>query len=257
MGGAEDPARAIRAQLERLGAPRAAVDAAAVKVMKPETRERPFSKAGWIFELKYDGFRMLAAGGAGKARLFYRSGHDATRIFPELAAALAALPFRGLILDGEAVVLDGTGKPDFQRLQRRGLRARAADAGHAAAASPAALFTFDLLACEGFDLRPLPLAARKSVLRRVLGEDGPVRLAEEIPERGEDLYAAVEAMGLEGIVAKRQDAPYRAGYSADWLKVRVDQASDFAVVGFNPVAGSRSGFRALHLAARDGGGGLV
>ena len=249
---ADDPAQEIRAELDRLGAPRAAVAAAAVKVMKPETRERPFSKTGWVFELKYDGFRVLAAGGAGEARLFYRSGHDATRIFPELTAAMAALPFRGLILDGEAVVLDETGKPNFQRLQRRGLRTRSADTAHAAAAAPAALFVFDLLGFEDFDLRPLPLAARKSILRRVLPEEGPIRLCEEIAERGEDLYAAVEAMGLEGIVAKRQDSPYRAGYSADWLKVRVDQASDFAVVGFNPVSGS--GFRNLHLATRDGDG---
>jgi len=249
--------KTIRAELERLGAPRAAVDAAAVKVMKPETRERPFSKAGWVFEMKYDGFRMLAAGGAGEARLFYRSGHDATRIFPELTAALAELPFRGLVLDGEAVILDETGKPNFQRLQRRGLRMRAADAGHAAAATPAALFVFDLLAFEDFDLRPLPLAARKSILRRVLPGDGAIRLSEEVPERGEDLYAAITEMGLEGIVAKREDSPYRAGYSADWLKIRVDQASDFAVVGFEPIPGSRSGFRNLHIATCDGAGGLA
>ncbi len=227
--------------------------------MKPETRERPFNHAGWVFELKYDGFRMLAAGGSGEARLFYKSGHDATRIFPELVAGLAALPFRGLLLDGEAVVLDADGRPNFQRLQRRGLRVRLADVRHAAAASPATLFVFDLLACEGFDLRPLPLARRKEILRRVVPPGDPwLRLSEEIPERGEDLYAAVAGMGLEGIVAKRADSPYRSGYSADWLKVRVDRSSDFAVAGFEPAG--ESGLRRLHLAVRavrDGGAGLV
>jgi bifunctional non-homologous end joining protein LigD len=248
---ATGPAREIRAELERLGAPRAAADPEALRPMKPETADRPFSRPGWVFELKYDGFRMIAAGGAGEARLFYKSGHDATRIFPELAGAVAALPFRGVILDGETVVLDEQGKPHFQRLQRRGLRTRTADVQHAAAASPATFFVFDLLGFEDFDLRPLPLHARREILRRMIPPGGDwLRLSEEIPERGEDLYAAVAGMGLEGIVAKRADSPYRAGYSADWLKVRVDQSSDFAVVGFE----SASGLRRLHLAVRDGEG---
>ena len=222
--------------------------------MKPETRERPFSRAGWVFEMKYDGFRMLAAGGAGEARLFYKSGHDSTRVFPELAQAVAALPFRGLLFDGEAVVLDDQGRPNFQRLQRRGLRVRLADVHHAAAANPATLFLFDLLAFEDFDLRPLPLTARKEILRRVIPADNPwLRLSEEIPERGEDLYAAISEMGLEGMVAKRADSPYRSGYSADWLKVRVDRSSDFAVVGMEPHG---TGLRRLHLAARNGEEGL-
>jgi len=215
--------------------------------MKPETRDRAFSRPGWLFELKYDGFRMLAAGGGGEARLFYKSGKDATRIFPEIVRAVAALP-GSLLLDGEVAVLDETGRPNFQRLQRRGLRTRAVDADRAAVDAPATLFAFDLLAFEDFDLRALPLEERKALLRRVLPEEGPIRYLDHISERGEDLYAAVEAMGLEGIVAKRADSPYRAGYSADWLKVRVDRTCDFAVVGFEPIPGSRKGFRNLHLA---------
>ena len=156
-----------------------------------------------------------------------------------------------MILDGEAVVLDEEGKPHFQRLQRRGLRTRLADVQHAAAASPATFFVFDLLGFEDFDLRPLPLHARREILRRVLPPGGDwLRLSDEIPERGEELYAAVAGMGLEGIVAKRADSPYRAGYSADWLKVRVDQSADFAVVGFEDA----TGLRRLHLAVRDGDG---
>lgn len=243
----------IRAELVRLGAPRVAVDQAAVELMKPRTRERPFSKAGWIFELKYDGFRMLAAGGAGEGRLRYRGGAEATRAFPELARAVAELPFR-VILDGEAVVLDGEGRPSFQRLQRRGPRTRAIDAARAAVDSPATLVVFDLLACEEFDLRPLPLVVRKSMLRRVVPEEGAILFAEDVPERGEDLYAAVLGMGLEGIVAKRAQSPYRGGPSADWLKVRVDRTADFAVVGFTP---AHRGFAKLHLALSDGAGGWI
>jgi bifunctional non-homologous end joining protein LigD len=224
--------------------------------MKPETRDRPFSREGWLFELKYDGFRVLAAGGAGEARLSYRSGLDATRLFPEIARAMAALPFRGVVLDGEAVVLDADGRPSFQRLQRRGLRGHGPNAEIEAARSPAVLFVFDILGFEEFDLRPLPLAERKEILRRVLAGAGDLlRAVESIPERGEDLYAAVERLGLEGIVAKRADSVYRAGYQPDWLKIRVDRSSELAVVGFEPVPGSRSGFRCLALAVRTRAGG--
>jgi bifunctional non-homologous end joining protein LigD len=244
-------AKAIRKDLERLGAVRNGIDASSIEAMKPEVREKPFNQKDWVFELKYDGFRMLAERAADAevaARLLYRSGKDATRIFPEIAQEVAALPF-ALVLDGEAVTLDGQGRPDFQRLQRRGQRNRATDAGRAAVDSPAVLFVFDLLAFEGYDLRPLPLAVRKAMLRRVLPPQGSLRYVEEVPERGVDLYAAVEKMGLEGIVAKRTDSPYQPGYSPLWLKIRVDRTCDFAVVGFEPGPG---GFRCLHLAVCQG-----
>jgi bifunctional non-homologous end joining protein LigD len=246
--------QAIRAELARLGAPRRPVDAAAVEVMKPASRERPFNRAGWIFELKHDGFRMLAAGGSGEARLLYKKGRDAAPTFPELAAAVAALPFRSLILDGEVVILDEQGRPDFQKLQRRGLPTGPVSPAQAAA-EPAVLFVFDLLAFGDFDLRPLPLAARKAILRRVIPGDGLLRIADEIPERGEDLYAAVIELGLEGIIGKRASSPYRGGYSADWVKVRIDRSSDFAVIGFDPVPRTSGAFRNLHLAVRQAGGG--
>jgi bifunctional non-homologous end joining protein LigD len=243
----------IVAEVKKSDAPQTAPDVSSIAVMKPETRERPFSNPGWIFELKYDGFRMLAERRDGAARLLYRSGRDATAIFPELAQAVAALPF-DLILDGEAVLLDEAGRPVFQLLQRRAQRTRRIDVEQAAVATPATFFAFDLLAFEGYDLRPLPLAMRKDLLRRVFSilETGALRIIDTVPERGEDLYAAVEGLGLEGIVAKRADAPYRGGYSADWLKVRVDRTADFAVLGFDPVG--RSGFRNLHLGLRQAGG---
>ncbi len=246
-----ESADGLRGEIERLGAPRAAVDLAGAAAMKPEAAARPFDRPGWIFELKYDGFRLLAARQPdGEVKLSYRSGKDATRILPEIVRAVAALPCESLVLDGEVVVLDESGRPSFQRLQRRALRTRSLDAEHAAVANPAAFIVFDLLECEGFDLRPLPLLTRKSILRRILPASGPLRYLDHIEERGRDLYAAVAEMGLEGIVAKRADSPYRAGYSADWLKVRVDRSGDFAVVGFNPGPG---GFRKLHLAVREGG----
>jgi bifunctional non-homologous end joining protein LigD len=243
----------IRDWLARLGAPCQALDVRQVSAMKPETCDKPFSRPGWLFELKYDVFRLLAQRGEeGRVRLLYRSGRDALRYFPDVGRAVEALPWESLILDGEVVVLDERGRPSFQRLQRRGVHARPVES--LLAADPAVYFVFDILALEGYDLRPLPLATRKEVLRRVLPPDGILRSVEPVAERGEDFYEAVSRMGLEGIVAKRADSPYREGYSADWQKIRVDQVADFAVVGFTPVPGTHSGFRRLHVAVHDGQG---
>lgn len=233
-------AKEIRKELDRLKAP-PAVSVSDVEVMKPETSEQPFTRKDWFFELKYDGFRVLAEKKEDGIRLAYRSKRDATKIFPEITGAVSGLPFRSLLLDGEAVILDESGRPDFQLLQRHAQR-RAGE-------SPAVLFVFDLLSFEGYDLRPLPLSVRKSILRKIIPASGLIRYVEAVPERGEDLYAAVSQMGLEGIVAKRADSPYRAGYSPHWLKIRVDRTCDFAVVGFEPGPG---GFRRLHLAMCDG-----
>lgn len=250
---------AITADLKRLGAPRTKLDFAQVTAMKPETAERPFSRPGWIFELKYDGFRALIERKNGEARISYRSGRGATEIFPEVAAAVAALPL-DLILDGEIVIVDGNGRPDFNALQRRGQRTRQIDVARAAAAAPATFFAFDLLSLDGYDLRKLPLTARKDLLRRVLalgsaaGKTGSntIRYTDEVAERGEDLFAAVSQLGLEGVVAKRGDSPYRAGYSSDWLKFRVDRTADLAVLGFEPAG--QDGFRCLHVGVRQGDG---
>jgi bifunctional non-homologous end joining protein LigD len=236
----------IREELEILGAPRQPVPADFVEVMKPATAAGPFSAPNWTFELKYDGFRMVAAREEGRPRLLYRSGHDATDLFPELARAVAALPF-SLVMDGEAVVLDASGRPDFGRLQRRGLLSRRADALQAALGDPATLYLFDLLAWEEFDLRPLPLSARKAVLRQVLPKAGPLRFADDIPEHGEPLYREVTRLGLEGVVAKKLASPYRAGRSNDWLKIRADRVADFVILGWTPVSGRSDGIGKLHL----------
>jgi bifunctional non-homologous end joining protein LigD len=241
-------AHALARELERLGAPRARVRPESVRPMLAETREKPFTEKGWLFELKYDGFRVLAARDGDEACLFYRRGNDSTAVFPEVARALAALPFPSLVLDGEVVCLDDEGRPSFQRLQKRALLQRASDVARAAVDLPATLCVFDFLAFEDFDLRPLPLVDRKRLLRRVLPGAGPLRIVDHVEEQGEAFYAEVSRLRLEGIVAKRAAAPYRGGRFADWLKLRVDRTADFVVVGFTEPGGERSGFGALHLA---------
>ncbi len=238
------------------GAPRRALAVGDVQPMLATAGGKAFSGPGWVFELKYDGYRVLAGkggrghGAGGEPRLLYRSGRDATATYPEIARALAALPAEHLILDGEIVVLDDDGRPRFEGLQQRSGLSRPADVERAAIERPATYFVFDLLALEGHDLRPLPLAARKALLADLVPQRGPVRYADHVAERGEELFAAVSARGLEGLIAKRADSPYRAGRHPVWLKLRADKTGDFAVVGYTEPKGSRAGFGALQLAAR-------
>jgi len=241
-------ASGIRAELVRLGAPRRALQASKVELMLAESRDAAFSAPGWLFELKYDGYRLLAERAQGAARLFYRRGSESTALFPEIARAVGGLPFERLVLDGEVVVLDAAARPRFQLLQQRALLQRAADIARASAVLPAAYFVFDLLGFEDFDLRPLPLVERKRLLRELLPRHGPVRFADHIEEAGEAFYREAARMRLEGLMAKRADAPYRGGRSAHWLKLRVDLSDDFVVVGMSPPEGLRTGFGALHVA---------
>lgn len=249
-GGALEEAR-------RLGAKARALGPADLRPMLAETREAPFSGDGWLFELKYDGYRMLARRDGARARLSYRSGDDATALFPEIAKAIEMLP-ADAVLDGEVVVLAQDGRPSFQALQQRAQLGRPQDVGRASVERPAALFAFDLLALGGLDLRPLPLRDRKRLLASVVPRLGPVRFADHVEERGEDLWREVEARKLEGIVAKRADAPYRSGVrSPAWLKVPAARTADLAVVGFTRPRGARGTgrrFGALLLAASEGDG---
>jgi len=242
-------AAGVREELERLGAPRQEVRASAVKLMLAETAERAFTDPAWLFELKHDGFRVLAEREGGDPRLVYRRGSDATGTYPDVARAVSALPFGDLVLDGEVVVLDEEGRPSFQRLQRRAQQRRTADIQRAALEMPATYYAFDLLGFEGFDLRPLPLVERKRLLQTVLPRAGPVRFLDHIEGEGEAFYAEVSRLKLEGLIAKRKDAPYRSGRSPYWLKLRTERADDFAIVGFTEPQGTRTGFGALHLAA--------
>ena len=241
-------AREIAGQLENLKAPRRRLSVRDVKLMLAETREAPFSRKGWIYEIKYDGYRILAGREGGEAKLLTRNANDATATFPEVARAVRALPYDGLVLDGEAVCLDEAGLPSFDRLQKRGRLTRPAEVRTAAVEYPATYFAFDLLAFEGFDLRPLPLAARKRLLRRVLPAAGALKYTDHIEEDGEAFYEGLMRLHLEGMVAKKNDGPYRAGRSAEWIKVRADKTGDFVVVGFTKGRGARSGFGALHVA---------
>src|SRR5262249_24775840 len=185
-----------RAEVERLGAKRRSVAAADVELMLAEARDRAFRRSGWSWELKYDGFRMLAERDGGEVRLLYRRGSDVAGTYPDLARALRALPVERFVADGEVVVLDAMSRPSFGLLQPRALLTRAPDVERAAVELPATLFLFDMLVFEDFDLRPLPLSERKRLLRMLVPPSGPIRFAEDFGERGDDLVAGARELGL-------------------------------------------------------------
>ena len=241
----------VRADVADSAARSRRVDPRSLPLMLAVTGARPFSRQGWIYELKYDGYRLVAAKEGGSVFLRYRNGGDVTALYPELTRALRALPVRSLVLDGEVVVLDSGGRPSFARLQTRALLSRPVDIEQAAVRRPATLFAFDLVAFEGSDLRSLPLVERKALLAKVLSPAGSLRYSDHIEEQGEAFFEQVAAMGLEGAMAKDGDSRYVGRRSSSWVKLRTERTADFVIVGMSPPKGSRVGFGSLHLAVWD------
>jgi bifunctional non-homologous end joining protein LigD len=247
-------ARDVEAELARLKAPKRLVKADEIDWMLAEARETPPEGRDWISEIKYDGYRLLASREAGRPGLRFRGGGDASGAFPEITRVVAGLPDERILLDGEVVVLDDEGRPSFARLQKRARMTRRSDIDRASLEVPAVFFVFDLLAFGDRDLRPLPLAERKRILRSLVPSAGPIRFADHVAGRGADFLEAARRMGLEGIVCKRASSPYRRGRSADWIKVRFHRADDFVIVGYTEPKRGRVGFGALHLAVREADG---
>ena len=204
---------------------------------------RPPDGAGWLFEPKLDGYRVLCRIDDGKARVLTRRGNDWTTEFRAIADAARSLPCSTALVDGEAVVYDSHGVTSFQRLQN----ALKGDN------SQIVLVAFDLLHLDGYDLTRAPLVERKALLERLL-ESAPaaIRYGEHVTENGKKFFTAACKLGLEGVVAKRASDPYRAGMrTRSWLKVKCSRREEFVVVGFTDPGGSRTGFGALLVATRD------
>ena len=242
------PTGALEAAIEKAGAARSRVDPRKVEAMHAETADEAFTKDGWIFELKLDGYRLIAAKTGGEALLLTRNGNDYTQVFPEIARAVKALPVDECILDGEVVVNDDKGLPSFAKLQRRGRLTSTLEIQQAAVALPAMFYVFDLLAFKDLDLRGLPLVERKRFLADVVPKLGPLRTLDHIEREGEAFMDSVTKMGLEGIIAKKVDSTYRKGRSDKWLKIKAEKTDDFVIVGFTAPQKSRAHFGALQLA---------
>ena len=224
------------------------VDPWKVEVQLAEPAKEAFTRDGWVFELKLDGYRLLASKIGGEALLLTRNGNDYTEIFPDVARAIRALPVENCIVDGEVVVLDAEGKPSFSLLQRRGRLKSPSEVRAVVPDLPSTFFAFDLLAFEDVDLRDLPLIERKDLLRIALPSCGPVRVLDHIEREGIAYLAAVQKMNLEGIIAKKADAPYRGGRSKVWCKIKAEKSDDFVIVGYTAPKNKGGYFGALQLA---------
>ena len=194
----------------------------------------------WLFEYKYDGYRLLIATGEGAATAWTRNGKDWSDRFRAIVKAAAALP-AGCLIDGEAVALGENGKPDFQLLQAT-LKGGDADL---------AFYAFDLIVDRGEDLSGLSNLERKARLAALLkGGAAPILYGDHIVAKGEKLFEAICAEGGEGVIAKKASAPYRGDRAKNWLKIKCINRQEFVIVGWQ-ASDKRRGFRALHLAARD------
>jgi DNA ligase D-like protein (predicted polymerase) len=180
----------------------------------------PFNRDGWIFELKYDGFRSLAIKQRDRLRLVTRQGSELGAAFPEITAELATLP--DCVLDGELVVLDDQGIPQFDAVVTRSKKSTPSAIAAAARQTPAAFLAFDLLAMEDRDLRKVSLLERKKRLAELLRGVHRIKAVEYVERTGIALFEAVEKMGLEGIVAKNAASVYRRGRNSDWLKIKTE-----------------------------------
>jgi bifunctional non-homologous end joining protein LigD len=182
----------------------------------PEGKGSPFSARGWIFEFKYQGYRCLGIRD-GKARLVSRQGREMSDAFPALIREIAQLPDRTAI-DGELVLLDEVGRPQFDRLLGRASVTRPSLVGGHTRKGRATIFAWDILVYAGRDMRSLPLTTRKIALEQVLLGFTNIHLAGHVVEEGERLYAEAVAWELEGIMAKRAESIYTAGRTPDWIK---------------------------------------
>ena len=245
----------LAARAQAAGAPRRALDAAQVGPMLAETAVHPFSRDGWLFELKYDGVRILAGRApTGAVTLYYRTGRDTTATFPEIARAVAHLPCDDFIIDGEVVALDERGIASFELLQKRLGQTEPAAVRRAAVEIPVVMFCFDLLAAAGHDLRALPLSLRKELLNVLVPRVGVVRFADHVERDGEALFEEISRMRLEGVVAKRAVSTYRSGQrSRDWLKIKALRTADVGIVGYLRGKGARRDLGSLMVAWRGEG----
>jgi bifunctional non-homologous end joining protein LigD len=179
---------------------------------------------GWIYEVKFDGYRALLIKDGDRVQIRSRNDKDLTAVYPGVAAAARRLHAERAVVDGEIVAVDGTGRPSFQALQHKSAHPR-----HAIV-----FYAFDLLHLDGLDLTRARLEDRRMHLPRVLNESG-ILLSSELPGTARDVVEAVTSLGLEGVIAKRKGSLYVAGErSADWVKLKLDRQQEFVVGGFRP-----------------------
>jgi len=234
---------------ELQGARRAAMPSR-VEPMLATLADQPFSDPNWLFEIKWDGVRALARIENGVLAVRSRNSIDITKRYPELASLPDALAARQAILDGEIVALDAQGHSSFERLQER-MHVRAPSES-LVTQMRVVYFAFDLLHCDGYDLRGAAVLERKQLLERLLYTSERFRYADHQLEHGKELFALAEQNGLEGIVAKRADSPYVSDRSPYWVKLKITKTVDAVVGGWTEARTSALPFGSLLLGLYQG-----
>jgi bifunctional non-homologous end joining protein LigD len=206
--------------------------------MKPKLLEQAPTGGDWVYELKFDGFRIIAVKNGRKVNLVSRNGNELAARFPEVADAVRALPLDECVIDGEVVALDEQGKSSFQLLQGLEMEGRK---------SPTYYYVFDLLQAEGKSLTAQPLERRKELLQRVCEDaDEVIRYSGEVGTDAEPLLAHVKQLGLEGLIGKQRGSVYEPDRrSGLWIKLKVLNEQEFVIGGYTPPGGSRKHFGAL------------
>lgn len=201
----------------------------------------------WLYEIKFDGYRMLVRIRDGEVRLFTRNGHDWTERLPRQAKALHALKLKDSWLDGEVVSLNGDGLPDFQALQNAFDIGRSLDIVY---------YLFDAPFLNGSDQRQTPLEDRRAALKDALSGSRSklLRFSEAFAANQRDIFESACDLALEGVIGKRKGSPYVSSRNTDWIKLKCRLRQEFVIVGYTRPQGSRSGFGALLLAVNDDGG---
>ena len=212
--------------------------------------ENPSSDPSWLFEIKWDGIRALACVKDGKLKLISRTNRDITREYPDLSVVAHSINSKEACIDGEIVALDSEGRSDFQRLQNRmGVQNPSA---RSMEEIPVVYYAFDIIYCDGHDLRGVPLVERKDFLKQVLRAGPVVRYSDHQIGKGQELFELAVKRELEGIVGKQVSSPYPAGRTTAWLKFKADQEVDAVVGGWTEPRGTREYFGALLLGLYDG-----
>ena len=240
------------------GLPAAAIKCALPKTLAPQlatlAATAPANAASWLYELKFDGYRLLARIDGAAVTFLTRTGQDWTARLPHLQKALAGLQMKSGWLDGEIVVADRAGVPDFQALQ---------NAFDGAATQDIVFYLFDLPYYDGHDLRSVPLVQRRALLESILAEaashddiSAALRFSEAFDVPGAELLASACKLGFEGVIGKRRDSPYASRRSKDWIKLKCGQRQEFVIGGYTDPKGTRQGFGALLLGVHDAQGRL-
>lgn len=215
-----------------------------VEPMKAQLTDQPaFDSPDWVFEIKWDGYRAIAEIGKSSNKLYSRNGLTFDKAYPKVFEGLKAIR-KNAIIDGEIVVLDESGKPNFQKLQNYKNKDK----------YPIQYYVFDIIELDGKSVTGLTLVERKEILKDLLPKSDVIKYCDHVEDEGKMLFRQMQKMDLEGMIAKRKKSKYLIGKrSSDWLKIKNVQSQEAIIVGFTDPKGLRQYFGSLLIAVRNKG----